>query len=132
MLPVLVAGGGLPDPGTHWEYQSLGRLVSNDLQEKEQLATRGRGYLLALLAYCARNAGRGTRPVLAATYCEEGKVVSLAAIIYESCHIHWPHRGDWASTAAGTIASTNARVYMICCSKQGCTEKRISSRRQDR
>jgi hypothetical protein len=34
VLPVLVAGGGLPDPGTHWEYQSLGRLVSNDLREK--------------------------------------------------------------------------------------------------
>lgn len=34
-------------------------------------------------------------------------------MMYESYHIHWPHRGDWASTAAGTRASANARVYMI-------------------
>ena len=107
----MVTGGGLPDPGTHWEYQSLGRLVSNDLRGKKQVSTRERGYLLALLAYCARNAGRGTCPALTATYCE--KVVSIVVIIGESYHTHWPHRGDWASTAAGTIASTNARVYMI-------------------
>ena len=49
---------------------------------------------------------------MAATYYRE--VVSmLVVIVGDGYHLHWPHRGDWASTAAGARARTNVRACMI-------------------
>ena len=70
--------------------------------------------MLDLLAHCAGNAGRGTSPALAATYYE--KVVITAREVEtagDGYHIHWPQRGDWATTTAGATARANARACMI-------------------
>lgn len=104
--PVELAGGLPPDPGTHWEYQSLGKLLAtNCLRGNRSLPEI---YLLAVLAYCARNAGLVTGPAITATYLKFSN-----SGCGERCNLHWPQRGDWAKTNVGAIASTNARVCMI-------------------
>ena len=41
-------------------------------------------------------------------------MISIQLVGEESaCHIHWPHRADWANTAAGATASRNEKV-LVC------------------